>query len=252
MNLVELLNPMIQPPECVVLVPFSNRIEVECENGLRELESLGYVVRRVPGFSAIDQARNQLATTAMMDGFQATLWIDSDIGFSGSDVQKLAAHNLPVVCGIYPKKGKRSLAMNRLPHDKSLQFGTNGGLIEIDYVGAGFLWVTRQVYIDVQLKFNLPVCNSAFDPGMIPFFLPEIKREYHLGQRPPTARYFAEDYAFLNRVKACGYKLMADTSIRLSHIGNYPYQWEDAGSEKKRYPGYKFHFKSTQSEEKNN
>ena len=41
--------------------------------------------------------------------------------------------------------------------------------------------------------------------------------------------YLGEDYSFCERARQCGYKIMADTSIRLWHIGEYAYGWEDAG-----------------------
>ena len=74
---------------CVVLVPFQGRIVSQCQSALLELERRGYVVRRVEGYSAIDQARNQIASDALADGFQETLWIDSDVGFDPDDVDKI-------------------------------------------------------------------------------------------------------------------------------------------------------------------
>jgi hypothetical protein len=49
-----------------------------------------------------------------------------------------------------------------------------------------------------------------------------------------------EDYAFCERARQCGYKIMADTSIRLWHIGEYAYGWEDAGLEKVRHDSFLF------------
>ena len=103
----------------------------------------GYVVRRVEGYSAIDQARNQLASDALRDGFAETLWIDSDVGFDPDDVEKLRRHGLPITCGIYPKKGQRELAMHVLPGTQRFQFGVQGGLHEILYAAAGFLHIRR-------------------------------------------------------------------------------------------------------------
>ena len=93
----------MDPRRCVVLVPYTGSIEPECEDGLKELERRGYPVRRVRGFAAVDQARNQLATDAMIDGFEETLWIDSDIGFHPDAVDRLRSHQQPIVCGIYPQ-----------------------------------------------------------------------------------------------------------------------------------------------------
>ena len=52
--------------------------------------------------------------------------------------------------------------------------------------------------------------------------------------------YLAEDFSFCERARQCGYKIMADTTIRLWHIGNYSYGWEDAGSGVKRFGTYRF------------
>lgn len=50
---------------CVILMPVGGAIEPRCEDGLRELERRGYPVWRVRGYSAIDAARNQMASDAL-------------------------------------------------------------------------------------------------------------------------------------------------------------------------------------------
>ena len=61
------------PRHCVVLVPFQGRIVSQCQTGLLELERRGYTVRQIEGYSAIDQARNQLSSDALADGFDETM-----------------------------------------------------------------------------------------------------------------------------------------------------------------------------------
>jgi hypothetical protein len=53
--------------------------------------------------------------------------------------------------------------------------------------------------------------------------------------------YLAEDYAFCERARQCGMKIVADTSIRLFHIGNYPYGWEDSGTDRPRNSTFTLH-----------
>lgn len=113
--------------QCVILVPHGGQIVSGCEDSLNVLEERGYTVRRVPGYSQIDVARNEIASKAVLDGFLETIWIDADIGFHPDAVEKLRAHNLPIVCGIYPKKGKREFAISTLPGTKKITFGNNGG-----------------------------------------------------------------------------------------------------------------------------
>lgn len=223
------------PAKCVILVPVAHHIEPACEDALRTLEWRGYTVRRVRGYSAIDQGRNQIASDALRDGFEELLWIDSDIGFEPDAVERLRSHGLPIACGVYPKKAKRSFALNFSAGTKQVSFGSGGGLIEIPYAGAGFLHTRREVYHAVQQRFRLPACNERFGPSMIPFFQPLVI--------PDGAGhwYLAEDYSFCHRARECGYRIMADTTIRLTHIGSYHYGWEDAGGERPRHGDYTFH-----------
>ncbi|HEY3968470.1 MAG TPA: hypothetical protein VGM05_28235 [Planctomycetaceae bacterium] len=224
--------------KCVILVPFATHIHPECDEGLRALERRGYPVRRLGGVAAIDQGRNQLATDALRDGFDETMWIDADIGFHPDAVDQLRKHALPIVAGIYVQKAKRSLACHVLAGTPSMTFGPTGGLVELLYAATGFLLVRREAYQKVQEQCRLPVCNEQFGRPMIPFFQPMVC---------PTENgnwYLAEDFAFCRRAREAGIRVFADTTIRLSHVGMYPYEWEDAGSGLPRFARYTLHFTS--------
>jgi glycosyltransferase involved in cell wall biosynthesis len=224
------------PGQCIILVPVGHRVEPACEDALRALEARGYTVRRVYGYSAIDQARNQIATDALRDGYEELFWIDSDIAFEPSAVEQLRSHGLPMTCGIYPKKGikERSFACIFPRGIEQIGFGHAGGLVEVTYTGAGFLHTRREVYQTIQDRFHLRACNERFGPSMIPLFQPLVVPD---GQ---GLWYLAEDYSFCHRARECGYRIVADTTIRLQHIGVYAYCWEDAGSERLRHESYSF------------
>jgi hypothetical protein len=227
--------------KCVVLVPLSGSIDLPCETSLRQLEALGYPVWRVPGFSAVDVARNRLASDALASGYEETFWIDSDIFFQVDDVERLRSHALPIVCGIYPKKACRALACHVLPGTEQIVFGKKGGLFELLYCGAGFLLVRRQVYLDIQQKLELPECDARFGPPMVPYFQPLVRSD------GDGHWYLGEDYAFCERARRCGYAIWADTTIRLGHVGNYPYSWEDAGDDPRRYDTYRYRLNDSHS-----
>ncbi len=55
------LSPMPNS-QCTILVPVYDAVELGYDDALRQLERAGYVVWRVPGFAAIDQARCRMAT----------------------------------------------------------------------------------------------------------------------------------------------------------------------------------------------
>ena len=116
-----------------------------------------------------------------------------------------------------------------MPGTPKVVFGKEGGLIEILYAGAGFLHVRREVYLAIQKRQQLPMCNERFRAPMIPFFHSMVHpcEDGHW--------YLAEDYAFCQRARACGFKIMADTTIRLWHIGSHAYGWEDAGVDLDRF-----------------
>jgi len=222
---------------CVVLVPVGSFIEPACEDALRELERRGYPVWRIRGYAAIDQGRNQMATDALRQGFKETMWIDSDISFDPNAVDLLRSHHLPISCGVYPKKAKRELAIHVLPGTEKLIFGREGGLLEIKYAATGFLHVRSEIYEGIEQQLKLPLCNTRWSKPMLPFFLPMIVDETW------GSWYLAEDFAFSERARRCGYKIMADTSFRLGHIGRHAYCWEEAGVEFPRYGTFTYHLK---------
>ena len=224
------------PPEkCHILVPVADRIEPACEFSLRELENRGYRVERIHGYKQIDLARCQMASDALAAGAEETLWIDADTAFHPDMVERLRSHDLPIVCGIYPKKSKRELAIHALPGTETITFGKAGGLLELLYAPTGFLRVRREVYETMRDKLQLPECLADTGRRLVPYFAPLIRPD------GDGWWYLAEDFSFCERARQCGYKIMADTTIRLLHIGAYAYGWEDAGRRLTRYSTYHFH-----------
>jgi hypothetical protein len=226
--------PPTNDRKCVVLMPVGGSIEPSCEESLHELERRGYAVWRVRGYSAIDAARNQMATNALAQGFDELMWIDSDVVFNPDDVERLRAHNLPIVCGIYAKKSRREFACSFLPEMTHVQFGSGGGLTEIRYAGFGFVYSRREVYERIQERMRLPLCNQRFGSLLVPYFAPLVVKD------GDGAWYLSEDYGFCERARQCGFRIMADTTIRLWHVGSYRFGWEDAGSDKQRFADYTF------------
>jgi hypothetical protein len=165
---------MTDPEKCVILVPANYGIEPECERGLVQLERRGYPVWRIRGFAAIDQCRNQVATDALARGFEELFWIDADIEFHPDSVDRLRAHNLPLLAGIYPKKSARALASRLFSTTKEVVFGAAGGLIEILYAATGFLHTRREVYEAIRRHWNLPVCNAKSGKPTVPYFMPMV------------------------------------------------------------------------------
>ena len=212
----------------VVLVPFAEKIELECESGLRELERHGYEVRRVRCSSALDRLRSQMASDALQAGFVEFIWIDPEIGFRLADVEQLRSHTHPFVGAMIPLRGQRGLDCSFLPGTERIFFGPKGGLIELRHLGFG-LTMTRQMIFEKVLKqFQFPICTDQSGRKFRPWFLPLLQDE---GQ---GANYLSDQEAFCLRARQCGIRILADTTLCVSRMGNHGYSWEEVGIEKER------------------
>jgi len=220
----------------VVLVPHLNGIEPECEDGLRGLERAGVRVVRRRGSSAIDVARNEMASDALHDGFESILFIDADLGFDSHDALRLLARPEPVVSALYAKKGPRELASTFLDGVQEIVLGPESpGLYPLKYAAAGFLRVRASAFRRLIAELNLPLCNLDWGRGCWPFFQPMIAEA--VGGRP---HYLGEDWAFSHRLRQVGITPLADASIRLFHFGRHGFSWEEAGDHRPRNRSYRF------------
>jgi hypothetical protein len=192
------------------------------------------VVRRVRSDSSLDETRSRMASAALADGFLETLWIDPDIGFDPDDVDRLRRYGLLITGGVYPKTGQRSLCLQVLPGTSQLTFGKKGGLTEVLYAGAGFLHVRRDVYDSMVRQLSLPTCDQPAGPPWRPFFQPLV-RLWKTGRW-----YLPAGFAFCHRARQCGVPIIADTSLRLWHLGEYAYGWEEAGLDPQRFANFDY------------
>jgi hypothetical protein len=219
-----------------VLVPYRDTIKPECERGLDQLEVAGVRVVRRGGCSAIDLARSELASMAVQEGAAAILFIDADLAFDPADALRILARPEPVLAGVYPKKNTRDLACTFADGIDRVVFGIAApGFYPLKYAATGFLRIRSAVLQQMVRDLDLPLCNTSWGPGFWPFFLPLIVR-----QGDGNWHYLAEDWAFCHRLSQIGVTPLADTSIRLWHLGKFGFGWEDAGSEVYRYRTYSY------------
>ncbi len=143
---------------------------------------------------------------------------------------------MPIAGGVYAKKGRPEFACEFLPGTRQVVFGAGGGLVEVRYLGSGFLLARREVYETVRTTLALAECNQHFGRALVPYYLPMVvpHRDGHW--------YLSEDYALCERARQCGFKVMADTTIRLEHVGSYGYTWEDVGRPKQPIGSYACNF----------
>jgi hypothetical protein len=216
------------PAGCVVLVPYTTAVDPACERGLAAVERAGYAVRRLAGAEPLDLARSVAAADALADGFDELLWVGPDVGFEPDAVAALRRHGLPVVAGLVPEVRAAGFACEFPPGTESVVLGDRGGVIDLAAVGFGFTFVRREVFERVRARFALPACDAAGGPGFAPWFLPLVTDE-----APP--RYRTDDYAFCHRAAACGFRIAADTTVRLFRYGRHGFSWEEAAGDPPRH-----------------
>ena len=217
---------MVDRDRCVILVPTIRYIEPETHDCLLQMRALGYQVRFLRGCSQVDLARSILASWACDEGYLETLWVDSDVVFTPDDVERIRSHDQPFVAGLYVKKGKPEFA-GMFQHEQEVQFGAHGGLVEMEYVGMGFTLVKTEVYHRIARKLRLPKCGGGYDPTrkITPYFIPTVVLR-PVPNGPPEYSYLSEDYSLCHRARLSGYKIMADTAIKLGHLATTPRTWD--------------------------
>lgn len=137
------------------------------------------------------------------------MWIDSDMQFPPYGVTRLVRHDLDIVGGVYFRKSADArplvLRFNEAGLFEEIMDLPETGLFEVDGIGTGFLLIHRRVI-------------EAFTPEVVA----ELGTPFGLG-KGPTGREEGEDLSFCRRAKRLGFKIWADPTIPLGHIGKIAY-----------------------------
>jgi hypothetical protein len=144
--------------------------------------------------------RDQLADMAMQADSTHIMWLDSDMMFPPDTVQRLLAHDVPIVAGNYVTRQypHKTVAYKQM-HDWRSYVINDGKqeLISVAAVGMGCMLVST----DVISK----MCKPRFQTTYIP------ETEDHMG----------EDFYFCSVAKSLGYDIVIDDALSrdLQHLG---------------------------------
>lgn len=167
--------------------------------------------------SLIQRARNNIATTFLETDFQKLMFVDSDIEFRTEDVATLWNMDTDVAVGLYPMKRPDSPTCAWVG-GKMVEASRLDGVTEVDYAGTGFMMIDRGVLEEMRAaKPELEHWEGV--PGE------KNRRSYAwFNPRVDDDVYLSEDYAFCKDARACGFKVLADPSIKLTHHGSFAYR----------------------------
>jgi len=162
--------------------------------------------------SLITRARNTMVSTFLKTRFDTLLFIDADIEFQPEDVAKLWNLDCDIAVGAYP--------MKRL--DKPLSAWRGGKLVsiegetepfEVDYAGTGFMMIKRDLLNEMINRHPELEHEEGFVGKCWALFNTMVWNGVFL----------SEDYAFCQRARDMGKKIICDPTIKLIHHGSYAY-----------------------------
>lgn len=163
--------------------------------------------------SHIVRIRNQMASTFLRSkNYSHLFWLDADIVFTPDDVAKVWNLQADIGVGCYAMKKKEedwfaAWKDGKLVKDLD-QFGSTP--TEVDLAGTGFMCIKREVLEELakhseEYEGQFGRCFGLF---MSPIHEDMLE---------------SEDYNFCRRVRALGYKIMLDPTVRLGHVGQFTY-----------------------------
>jgi len=187
------------------------------------IKSKGMAATFYPIFwdSLVSRARNASASEFLYGDHTHLLFIDADISFEPSDVEKLIEADKDVVCVPYPKK---YIKYESVKENKELvDFAVSGkydqvseNLYEIESVATGFLMIKKNVFRQKIRKYpSIEYVNDIDGYGvgktMWNFFDVRVNQK--------TKVYESEDWGFCTSWRDIGGKIYARSDVSLGHWG---------------------------------
>ena len=182
------------------------------------------------GDSYLGKARNELTMDFLDGNCDKMLQIDNDILFTKADVARICSHDVPIVGGVYYKKEANPVVVAEAL-DRGQKNADANGLMEVKYMGTGFLCVQRRVFeemINAHQGRGKEECDDDF------WYMDEGTKELRYdfwphGVHPGLHRWLSEDWYFGQRAGELGIKSYADTKCVLRHFGSaiFPLQESD-------------------------
>ena len=188
----------------LIAVPCMDSVPSQFAQSLATLNKVEECVVAFQMGSLIYNSRNYLATAAVKMEADYVLWLDSDMVFSSDVLQRLwqDRDKGDIITGIYYRRvepykpvlfSKLDIENDQCQYEGYDDFPQDK-LFEVAGCGFGCILTPTNVFVDVINKFG-----NMFSPiGGV-----------------------GEDLSFCWRARQCGFKIVADPSIQLGHVGHY-------------------------------
>lgn len=221
-------------------------VKVPTFHAMRELEKVQdpkFEFNILEGDALIDRSRGRMATHWMKKNKDVDylLFLDDDIVYDPRDLQRMMLvmkhHDLDILGAAYATKADEgaTFAIRTLTGNESIPFGREGLIQRVRYVSTGCMAIHRRVFQkmieDGEKRPDDPNAIHFCHPStkeFSPFFMP-------MQHKDENGRwlYLSEDWAFCQRAIDLGFKVYCDTTIKLHHIGDKIYNWDDIIKQRK-------------------
>lgn len=193
----------------LIAVPCMDQLPAQFAHSLATLTSYGVEDAQISIWfnlgSLIYSSRDMIAKKALLDEADLVMWFDSDMVFDHDTLKRMLKHidaGHDMVTGIYYRRTPPFSAVAFETMDLN-EDGTGFDFSEFEELpsepfevaacGFGCVLMKTEIFVSVFAKFGLmftPIANCG------------------------------EDIAFCWRARQCGYKILADPSISLGHVGH--------------------------------
>ena len=193
----------------LIAVPCMDMVSAQFAHSLATLTSYGVEDTQISIWfslgSLIYTSRNEIAKRALTEGADLVMWFDSDMIFNPDTMIRMLKHiddGHDIVTGIYYRRTipLTPVAFSKMDIDEKEQKSfyeeydeIPGEPFEVAACGVGCVLMRTEIFTAVFSKFG-----NMFSP---------------IGN-------IGEDIAFCWRARECGYKILADPTIPLGHVGH--------------------------------
>ena len=185
----------------LIAIPTNKYIEPETMKAIYDLKvPSGYTTefQFFYGYQ-VDQIRNLIASWAVR--YDYLFAVDSDIVFKPDTLERMLAHNLDIVSGLYiqRKPGQHILELYKNGTNVRYEDVKGKGIIEVDSCGFGCVLIKSEVF------------RTMVYPHF--YYQSAIDHKFTV----------SEDTYFCNKARTLGFRVFADTDILCEHIGSTKY-----------------------------
>ena len=226
-------------------------------HGLLELQAwtqankVSMRIQTIGNESLITRARNTIVSMMFdQQDFVAThlLFIDSDIGFTWQNIERLLCADKDMACGIYPRKHLHLEKLKKILKEhpnatedeieaRALGYNVNfddpnnlkgeQGFFPVQEAATGMMLVKREVFRIMMKKFPERKYESDQIVNGGSYKSDNCYDLFAVGPYETTMqgggtqkRYLSEDYYFSRLWQECGGQIWADLAMPLTHFGN--------------------------------